>query len=147
MTDAINIEKKRFLPLLVEYRDSSKPEANMISVRFNNYKELELGWYPSLITYFSNNKLLETYIVENIQANIQINSSLLFPTGIEFSPLDEIYDRNSQKQFTTQTKQEAAAKPEAQARDDFYSNEEFEQEKIEKNRLENIIKSFKEKYP
>ena len=141
----IYIEKKRFLPLLVEYRVSSDPGDDLISVRFSDYKELENGWYPSLISYSSGTTLLETYLIKNIQTNILVNTSLMSSSGIEFSPLEEIYGRDTENPLTEGTEQEVAASPEAQAMNSD-GTEASEQEKIEDIRLRDIINSFQEKY-
>ncbi|MBW2609556.1 MAG: hypothetical protein JRC68_04330 [Deltaproteobacteria bacterium] len=85
----ILIEKERFLPLLLVYRESGNPEGDTITVRFRGYRKLDKGFYPYEISYSVGDKIREIYTIQTLQANVPVNSSLLHPFEISSYPQDQ----------------------------------------------------------
>ena len=71
----IMIEKKRFLPLLLKYHSPEDPGNVFITIKFKDYRELDKGWFPFEIIYSLDDKELETYSIQTIEANIPIDPS------------------------------------------------------------------------
>jgi hypothetical protein len=69
------IEKKRFLPLLLNYRLWGDSGEKTVTVRFDDYREVAEGWYPYEISLFAGEDLEERYFVTDLQANIPVDSS------------------------------------------------------------------------
>lgn len=71
------IEKERFLPLLLSYRLLGDSGHKMITVRFDDYRQLDAGWYPYEIIYSTGEESIERYYIFDLQVNVPIQSSLL----------------------------------------------------------------------
>jgi len=69
------VEKKRFLPLLISYPSSEAPD-KMVTVRFQDYRELEKGWYPFQIIYSIDEQIKEIFTVQSCEVNVPINTSI-----------------------------------------------------------------------
>jgi len=78
------IEKERSLPLLLVYRPAGDISGVLVTVRFQDYRKEDKGWFPFQINYSVSNKIREEYNIQTLQTNIPINSSLLQP--FEISP-------------------------------------------------------------
>ncbi|MBN2419764.1 MAG: hypothetical protein JXL81_10295 [Deltaproteobacteria bacterium] len=115
------IEKKRFFPLLLVYRVPDRPENELITVRFEDYQKQDKGWFPFEITYKEGENLTEKYTIQNFQTDIPIDASILksFPE----------YELPESSESETGS---ATSGPEEQD--------------IDKERLQNVIKAFEEQY-
>ena len=82
----ILIEKKRFIPLYLEYGSPENVAGDMIRIRFLDYRKVEQGWYPFEITYSSGDKISQRYIVHTIQANEPVDPSIFDPSMIKSDP-------------------------------------------------------------
>jgi hypothetical protein len=71
------IEKERFLPLLLIYRTTGDMSKEIVTVRFQDYRKEDKGWFPFQINYSVGNKIREEYNIQTLQTNIPISSSLL----------------------------------------------------------------------
>ena len=69
------IEKNRFLPLLISYPSSESP-GKIVTVRFQDYRELEKGWYPFQITYSIDEQIKEIFTIQSCEVNVPINTSI-----------------------------------------------------------------------
>ena len=69
------IEKKRFLPLLLNYRLWGDSGEKTVTVRFDDYRKVAEGWYPYEIAIFAGEDLEERYFVTDLKANIPVDSS------------------------------------------------------------------------
>jgi len=79
------IEKERFLPLLLVYRPPGDPSGEMITVRFDDYREVDKGWYPFEITYSPGGDGREEYSALDVQANVPLDSLPQQPFKVESS--------------------------------------------------------------
>jgi hypothetical protein len=70
------IEKEKFLPLFLRYRVPANSGERIVTVRFENYKKLEPGWFPYKIIYSAGNDTEEEYFVEDLKINLPIESPL-----------------------------------------------------------------------
>ncbi len=67
------IEKERFLPLFLRYRVGRDPgEAGVVTVRFEDYREFEGGWYPYKITYGFGKETEIRYSIISLEANMPV---------------------------------------------------------------------------
>ena len=71
------IEKERFLPMLLIYNSREDLSENMVTVRFQDYRKQDEGWYPFEITYDLGDKIREQYTVQSFQSNEPVDPSLL----------------------------------------------------------------------
>lgn len=69
------VEKKRFLPLLISYPSTEAPD-KMVTVRFQDYRELEKGWYPFQIIYSIDEQIKEIFTIQSCEVNVPINTSI-----------------------------------------------------------------------
>ena len=115
------IEKKRFLPLMITYRIPDKADSGLIIVRFADYQKQDKSWFPFEITYEEGERLIEKYTVQNFQVNVPIDASILkmFP---EFE-LPEVAEPEN----------EPATSP-------------SEEQGIDKEKVQGVIKAFEEQY-
>ena len=86
------IEKKRFLPLLISY-PLSESSYKMVTVRFQDYRELEKGWYPFQIIYSIDEQIKETSTVQSCEVNVPINASLFSEKSEKSFPKEEKTDK------------------------------------------------------
>jgi len=63
------INKESFLPLLFSYVPLRSSSQALAIVRFDNYKQVDSGWYPYEIDYSVENERVERYFVLNISVN------------------------------------------------------------------------------
>jgi len=85
----ILIEKERFLPLQLVYRPPDKP-SEIITVRFNDYRKLDEGWYPYEIISSFWNGIVFKYTVRIIRTNTDIDEYHLKPALIDLSQEEEL---------------------------------------------------------
>jgi hypothetical protein len=72
----ILIEKKRFLPLVLTYSFPGTDGAVTITVLFSDYRMIDKGWYPFEITYFDPRGFRESYVIDNLQANMPMDPAV-----------------------------------------------------------------------
>ena len=82
----ILIEKKRFIPLYLEYGSPENVARDMVRIRFLDYRKVEQGWYPFEITYSSGDKISQRYIVHTIDVNRPIDPSIFDSSMIKSDP-------------------------------------------------------------
>jgi hypothetical protein len=75
------IEKERFLPLLLSYRLPANSGKKMVTVRFEEYRKIEKGWYPYKILYSAGHDMEERYAIKDLQVNIPITQTLSIIPG------------------------------------------------------------------
>jgi len=75
------VEKERFLPLLLKYRPDGDISGDIVTVRFQDYRREDAGWFPFHITYSVNDRIMEEYAIQSLQFNVPLNQSLLQPFG------------------------------------------------------------------
>lgn len=75
------IEKERFLPLLLSYGQSANSGGKMVTVRFEEYRKVEKGWYPYKIVYSAGHDTEEHYSIKELQVNIPIEQTLSIIPG------------------------------------------------------------------
>ncbi len=75
------IEKERFLPLHLSYWLPSHSGKKMVTVRFEDYRKKETGWYPYKIVYSAENDREEHYSVKDLQVNTPIERTLSIIPG------------------------------------------------------------------
>ena len=75
------IEKERFLPLLLSYRRPANSGEKMVTVRFEEYRKIEKGWYPYKIVYSVGHDTEEHCSIEDLQVNIPIEQTLSIIPG------------------------------------------------------------------
>jgi hypothetical protein len=80
------IEKKRFLPLYLVYRQPGDPQARLVRVRFKDYRSVKDKWYPYDITYVLEDRLTERYMIQGLENNVPIDAAL-FKTPKTVTPL------------------------------------------------------------
>jgi len=69
------IHKESFLPLLFSYVPLRSSSQNLAIVRFDNYAQVDSGWYPYEIDYSVEKERVERYFVLNIVVNPPIEAS------------------------------------------------------------------------
>jgi len=69
------IHKESFLPLLFSYVPLRSSSQDLAIVRFDNYKQVDSGWYPYEIEYSVETERVERYFVLNIRVNPPIEAS------------------------------------------------------------------------
>ena len=69
------IHKESFLPLLLSYVPLRSSNQDLAIVRFDNYKQVDSGWYPYEIDYSVEKERVERYFVLNISVNPPIAAS------------------------------------------------------------------------
>ncbi len=74
------IHKESFLPLLLSYVPIRSSSQDLAIVRFDNYKQVDSGWYPYEIDYSVEKKRVEHYFVLNIRVNPPIEASFFKTT-------------------------------------------------------------------
>lgn len=72
----ILIEKERFLPLRLSYWSFGTRAGALIDVTFQDYREVDKGWYPFEITFASDRWPDEVYTVLSILPNGPFDSSV-----------------------------------------------------------------------
>ena len=72
----ILIEKERFLPLRLSYWSIGTHAGALIEVKFQDYREVDKGWYPFEITYSSDRWPDEVYTLLTILPNGPFDSSI-----------------------------------------------------------------------
>lgn len=85
------IDKDTFLPVSFCYKSQTDWEHMLVTIRFGDYQKLGKGWYPYDITYSSGEKVLERYVMLNLQVNTPIEYPLskiilepaISPKGLE----------------------------------------------------------------
>jgi hypothetical protein len=75
-TPKLLIEKERFLPLLLSYWLPSHSKKKMVTVRFEDYRKKEKGWYPYKIVYSAGYETEEHYSIIKLQVNTPIERTL-----------------------------------------------------------------------
>lgn len=85
------IEKATFLPLFLSYHVDINSEIKTVKVRFENYQEINRGWYPFEILYTMDETTTVQYIVQEIEVNTPINR-LLKEITTQFAPEELIPD-------------------------------------------------------
>ena len=71
------IEKERFLPILLIYRPNVDMPEDLVTVRFQDYRKEDQGWFPFEIIYSVGNEVREEYTIQTLQTNMPVSSSLL----------------------------------------------------------------------
>ncbi len=69
------IHKESFLPLLFSYVPLRSSSQDLAIVRFDNYAQVDSGWYPYEIDYSVEKERVERYFVLNIRVNPPIEAS------------------------------------------------------------------------
>jgi hypothetical protein len=69
------VEKDRFLPMLFSYQRSGDPERKAVTVRFDDYRQVEGGWYPYEVTLYAGEDFEERCIVTDLEVNPPIGVS------------------------------------------------------------------------
>ncbi len=85
------VEKATFLPLFLSYHVYINSEIKTVKVRFENYQEINKGWYPFEILYTIDETASAQYIVQEIEVNTPINR-LLREITTQFAPEELIPD-------------------------------------------------------
>lgn len=75
------IEKERFLPLFLSYGRPAYSGEQMVTVRFEEYRKIEKGWYPYRIVYSAGHDVEEHYAVKDLQVNIPVTQTLSIIPG------------------------------------------------------------------
>jgi len=78
------IERETFLPLLFSYVPPGGSVGKRVTVRFDNFKEVDSGWYPHTIDYTAGEGQAERFIVLNVRVNPPVETSV-FQTAAEGS--------------------------------------------------------------
>ena len=74
------IHKESFLPLLFSYVPLRSSSQDLAIVRFDNYTQVDSGWYPYEIDYSVEKERVERYFVLNIRVNPPIEASFFETT-------------------------------------------------------------------
>jgi len=74
------IHKESFLPLLFSYVPLRSSSQDIAIVRFDNYKQVDSGWYPYEIDYSVEKERVERYFVLNMRINPPIEASFFRTT-------------------------------------------------------------------
>jgi hypothetical protein len=80
-TPKLLIEKERFLPLLLSYWLPANSGKKMVTVRFEEYRKIDKGWYPYKILYSAGHDMEEHYAIKDLQVNIPITQTLSIIPG------------------------------------------------------------------
>jgi hypothetical protein len=75
------IEKERFLPMLLSYGRPAHSGEQMVTVRFEEYRKIEKGWYPYKIVYSAGHDMEEHYAIKDLQVNIPVTQTLSIIPG------------------------------------------------------------------
>ena len=97
------LEKDRFLPLEIAFCSRQHGVPSIISIRFDDYRKLERGWYPFRVNYFRDGEPFGTITVTSLEVNPSISTTLspislddILPeetcAGREVSPQEERID-------------------------------------------------------
>lgn len=90
------VEKERFLPLLLVYRTARGSAGDTVTVRFQDYRRQDKGWFPFEITCTVGDRVREHYTVLAFQAGVPVESAMLRPfdrgPGAERSPEKRVPD-------------------------------------------------------
>ncbi len=70
------IGKDTFFPLFFSYRVQTQTETTLVNVRFEDYQNLDKGWYPYEITYLTPENVIERYVVLDLEVNPSIEGPL-----------------------------------------------------------------------
>lgn len=111
------IEKRRFLPILLEYRESGWAEGPMITIRFGDYRRVKEGWYPYEVTYSRGDHVLKTYRILDLKT------------------------QGASSDIPSPSSKDSVTAPHPSP-----SSQEETQEATDTERLKNILKAFEEKY-
>lgn len=76
------IEKERFLPILLLYRPPGALTGDNLTVRFQDYRKQDKGWFPFEITCTTGDGLKERYTVLTLQAGQPVDSAILKPFNL-----------------------------------------------------------------
>jgi hypothetical protein len=99
----IVLEKDLFLPLEIRFCSEKDRVPVMLSIRFDDYRKLEKGWYPFRVSYFRDGELLGFCTITALEINPPIKTVLspipledILPEteceGREASPQEERFD-------------------------------------------------------
>jgi hypothetical protein len=110
---ALLIEKERFLPILLRYRVPGRPGTEPVTIRFQDFRRVQEGWYPFRIDCFLGQELMERYLLLEAKFNSPFPSE---PLGGSKANSDS--DSKGQSVLVAP----------------------------EKDRIEGVIKAFKQKY-
>jgi len=83
------VEKKRFLPLYLVYRQPGDPQARLVRVRFKDYRPVKDKWYPYDISYALEGRFTERYMIQGLENNVPIDAAL-FKTPKTVAPLQTL---------------------------------------------------------
>ena len=75
------IEKEKFLPLLLSYRVPADSGKKTVTVRFEDYRKIDKGWYPYQIVYSAGHDPEEHYFITDLQINVPITQTLSIIPG------------------------------------------------------------------
>jgi hypothetical protein len=95
------IEKERFLPLLMEYRLPEDQGGEMITIRFEDYREQEGKYYPFEISYSTDESIEEHYTIQTFQYNVPVDESSLERFAInpfQYIPSEELEEVSDTKE-------------------------------------------------
>lgn len=107
------VEKERFLPLEMRFCARGRNRPVLLTIRFDEYRRLEKGWYPYRISYSGDGQPLGSCTVNDLDTNPPIKDAL------SSIPLEDILPSAACKERDTPPQEE---------------------------RIDNIIKSFQDKY-
>lgn len=71
------IQRHRFLPVLLEYKDPDGPECTLTRVQFRDYRDDDRGRYPYEIIFSVDDTITENHSIQTFQANTQVDASIL----------------------------------------------------------------------
>jgi len=91
------IHKESFLPLLFSYVPLRSSSQDLAIVRFDNYTQVDSGWYPYEIDYSVEKERVERYFVLNIRVNPPIETSF-FRTTAEKTGIPQKPDNDQDSQ-------------------------------------------------
>lgn len=91
------IHKESFLPLLFSYVPLRSSSQDLAIVRFDNYTQVDSGWYPYEIDYSVEKERVERYFVLNIRVNPPIETSF-FRTTTEKTGIPQKPDNDQDSQ-------------------------------------------------
>ena len=113
-TPNLLVEKERFLPLALSFTSKTSVNGNMVTVLFQDYREIGGGWHPYKISCFSEPGTRTEYSVLDIKVNTAIDD--LFQEGLRNTPSPSLSMRgeNGGKQSPADTsdKKETSQKEE-----------------------------------
>jgi hypothetical protein len=82
------LDKKTFLPILLEYEMRDNSGQKKVSIRFEEYREISGGWYPFKIGYFEGEEVHEQYTVLDLQINMPLSSGMFRQRTVVEKPLE-----------------------------------------------------------